>query len=65
MLFRLAYKFVAGLNGFPAGDDTRQVWRVGAGGWLHYLFRHHSNGRNRHVLRVDPAGNRPFTPPGH
>ena len=34
----VAYKYVAGLKGFPITDDTRLVWRDTARGWQHYAF---------------------------
>ena len=34
----VAYKYVTGLKGFTAGEDTRVVWRDDARGWQHYAF---------------------------
>ena len=34
----VAYKYVGGLKGFTAADDTKLVWRDTARGWQHYAF---------------------------
>lgn len=68
----MAYKYVAGLKGFPVKDDTRVVWRDTARGWQHYGFGGTPNregvglqARNRLAILEANGGSLAFMPPSH
>lgn len=68
----VAYKYVAGLKGFPIKDDTRVVWRDTARGWQHYAFGGAVNespvglqARNRLAILEANGGSLAFLPPSH
>jgi len=67
-----AYKYVGGLKGFRAGDDTRIVWRDTARGWQKYAFGGAVNqdpvgirARNRLAILETNGGSLAFMPPSH
>ena len=68
----VAYKFVAGLKGFPIAADSRLVWRDVARGWQHYLFGGHVNtdpvalkARNRLAILESGSGSVAVFPASH
>jgi hypothetical protein len=68
----VAYKYVAGLKGFPIADDTKVVWRDTARGWQHYAFGGANNqqpvalkARNRLAILEANGGSLAFLPPSH
>jgi hypothetical protein len=67
-----AYKYVAGLKGFPIQDDTRVVWRDTARGWQQYAFGGDVNqqivglqARNRLAILEANGASLGFFPPSH
>lgn len=68
----VAYKYVAGLKGFPITDSTRVVWRDTARGWQQYAFGGGFNqdpvglkARNRLAILEANGGSLAFFPPSH
>jgi hypothetical protein len=68
----VAYKYVAGLKGFPITDSTRIVWRDTARGWQQYAFGGAVNqdavgllARNRLAILETNGGSLAFLPPSH
>ncbi|MEO8125869.1 MAG: hypothetical protein ABI822_02195 [Bryobacteraceae bacterium] len=68
----VAYKYVAGLKGFPIADDTKIVWRDTARGWQQYAFGGSVNhdpvalvARNRLAILETKGGSLAFLPPSH
>ena len=67
-----AYKYVAGLKGFPIEDDTRVVWRDTARGWQQYAFGGDVNqqivglqARNRLAILEAKGASLAVFPPSH
>jgi hypothetical protein len=68
----VAYKYVAGLKGFPIAEDTTVVWRDTARGWQQYGFGGAVNqdivglqARNRLGILETNGGSLAFLPPSH
>ena len=68
----VAYKYVAGLKGFPISASTRIVWRDTARAWQQYAFGGAVNqeavglrARNRLALLEANGGSLGFLPPSH
>jgi hypothetical protein len=68
----VAYKYDAGLKGFPIEDDTRLVWRDTARGWQQYAFGGDVNqqlvglqARNRLAILEAKGASLAFFPPSH
>jgi hypothetical protein len=68
----VAYKYDAGLKGFPIEDDTRLVWRDTARGWQQYTFGGDVNqqlvglqARNRLAILEAKGASLAFFPPSH
>jgi hypothetical protein len=68
----VAYKYDAGLKGFPIEDDTRLVWRDTARGWQQYAFGGAVNeqlvglqARNRLAILEAKGASLAFFPPSH
>jgi len=68
----VAYKYVAGLKGFPISDSSRIVWRDTARGWQQYAFGGAVNqepvglqARNRVAILEVNGGSLGFLPPSH
>jgi hypothetical protein len=68
----VAYKYLAGLKGFPVGDDTRIVWRDTARAWQEYGFGGSVNdesvalrARNRLAIIEGTGGSLAIFPPSH
>ena len=68
----VAYKYLAGLKGFPIGKDTRVVWCDVARAWQEYDFGSASNtdpvgfrARNRLGIVETGGGSLGFFPPPH
>ncbi len=68
----VAYKYVAGLKGFPIENDTKVVWRDTARGWQQYAFGGAVNqqpvglqARNRLSILEVNGGSLAFLPPSH
>jgi hypothetical protein len=68
----VAYKYVAGLNGFAIHDDTKIVWRDPARMWQQYDFGSDPNkdsvalkARNRVAILETGGGSLAFFPPSH
>jgi hypothetical protein len=68
----VAYKYVAGLKGFPINDNTRVVWRDVARAWQTYEFGGGVNtdpvalrARNRLGIVETGGGSLAFLPPSH
>jgi hypothetical protein len=68
----VAYKYVAGLQGFATGEDTRIVWRDPSRAWQEYGFGGDVNqdsvglkARNRLAIIETHGGSLAFFPPSH
>jgi hypothetical protein len=68
----VAYKYVAGLKGFPIAESTHVVWRDTARGWQQYAFGGAINenpvglkARNRLAILEANGGSLAFFPPSH
>jgi hypothetical protein len=68
----VAYKYVAGLKGFPISGGTRVVWRDPARAWQQYAFGGAVNqdivglrARNRLGILESNGGSLAFLPPSH
>ena len=68
----VAYKYLAGLKGFPIGDNARIVWRDPARAWQEYDFGGDPNqdsvalkARNRVAILETGGGSLAFFPPSH
>jgi len=68
----VAYKYLAGLKGFVASDETRIVWRDPTRAWQEYHFGGDANqesvalkARNRLAIIETGRGSLAFFPPSH
>lgn len=68
----IAYKYNAGLKGFPVTDQSRVVWRDVARAWQKYEFGGAPNqqdvglrARNRLIVLESSGGSLAFLPPSH